>query len=70
MGSLRPMGEVQEVQDDFELLCWDFVSTPSNPGSYMSLVSEGLEFKTASPYTKVNSIIHEILCSKGSCPIS
>ena len=24
------------VQDDFELLCWDFVSTPSNPGSYMT----------------------------------
>ena len=70
MGSLRPMGEVQEVQDDFELLCWDFVSTPSNPGSYMHLVSEGLEFKSASPYAKVNSIIHEILCSKGNCPIS
>ena len=70
MGSLRPMGEVQEVQDDFELLCWDFVSTPSNPGSYMNLVKEGLEFKSANPYIKVNSIIHEILCSKGSCPIS
>ena len=70
MGSLRPMGEVQEVQDDFELLCWDFVSTPSNPGSYMHLVNEGLEFKSANPYTKVNSIIYEILCSKGNCPIS
>ena len=70
MGSLKPMGEVQEVQDDFELLCWDFVSTPSNPGSYMNLVKEGLEFKSANPYIKVNSIIHEILCSKGSCPIS
>ena len=70
MGSLRPMGEVQEVQDDFELLCWDVVSPPSNPGSYMNLVKEGLEFKSANPYIKVNSIIHEILCSKGSCPIS
>ena len=31
MGSLKPMGEgMMEVQDDFELLCWDFVSTPSN----------------------------------------
>ena len=39
MGSLRPMGEVQEVQDDFELLCWDFVSTPSNPDSFMHLVT-------------------------------
>ena len=70
MGSLRPMGEVQEVQDDFELLCWDFVSTPSNPGSYMHLVKEGFEFKSTISYTKVNSIIYEILCSKGTCPIS
>ena len=69
MGSLKPMGEVQEVQDDFQLLCWDFVSTPSNPGSYMHLVKEGLNVDTTNTYTKVNSIITEILCSKGNCPI-
>jgi len=69
MGSLKPVGEVQEVQDDFQLLCWDFVSTPSNPGSYMHLVSEGLNFNSSNAYTKVNSIITEILCSKGNCPI-
>ena len=69
MGSLKPMGEVQEVQDDFQLLCWDFVSTPSNPGSYMHLVKEGLNANSIKAYTKVNSIITEILCSKGNCPI-
>ena len=69
MGSLKPMGEVQEVQDDFQLLCWDFVSTPSNPGSYMHLVKEGLNVDTINIYKKVNSIITEILCSKGNCPI-
>ena len=70
MGSLRPMGEgMMEVQDDFELLCWDFVSTPSNPGSYMHLVREGIERTTVSPYAKANSILTEILCSKGTCPI-
>jgi len=69
MGSLKPMGEVQEVQDDFQLLCWDFVSTPSNPGSYMHLVKEGLNVDTTNTYKKVNSIITEILCSKGNCPI-
>ena len=31
MGSLKQMGEVMEVQDDFELLTWDLVSNPSNP---------------------------------------
>ena len=69
MGSLKPMGEVQEVQDDFQLLCWDFVSTPSNPGSYIHLVKEGLDFSNSDSYSKVNSIITEILCSKGNCPI-
>ena len=69
MGSLKPMGEVQEVQDDFQLLCWDFVSTPSNPGSFMHLVKEGLNVDTINTYKKVNSIITEILCSKGNCPI-
>jgi hypothetical protein len=69
MGSLEDKGGVLEVQDDFELLCWDFVSTPSNPGSYMHLIKEGLDFSSQNKYTKVNSIISEILCSNGQCPI-
>ena len=69
MGSLKPLGEgTMEVQDDFELLCWDFVSTPSNPGSYMNLVKEGIEHKQSS-YMKVNSILTDILCANGTCPI-
>ena len=44
MGSLKPgQNGVQEVQDDFELLCWDFVSTPSTPGAYVHPIKEGLE---------------------------
>ena len=70
MGSLKPLGEgTMEVQDDFELVCFDFVSTPSNPGSWMHLVNEGKEHNIVDKYSKVNSIITEILCSKGSCPI-
>tara|TARA_R110000796_G_scaffold68574_1_gene157066 strand:- start:981 stop:1589 length:609 start_codon:yes stop_codon:yes gene_type:complete len=69
MGSLKPMGEVQEVQDDFELLCWDFVSTPSNPDSFMHLVKEGIEIPKTNKYIKLNSIITEILCANGSCPV-
>jgi hypothetical protein len=68
MGSLKQVGEVLEVQDDFELLCWDFVSTPSNPGSYMHLVKEGKEYQ-ANSYGKVNSILTDILCANGTCPI-
>ena len=68
MGSLEESGGVMEVQDDFELLCWDFVSTPSNPGSYMQTIREGKENNT-NPYTKANSIVTEILCANGNCPI-
>jgi len=68
MGSLEQNGSVMEVQDDFELLCWDFVSTPSNPGSFMSVLQEGKETITYD-YSKVNGIIREILCSKGNCPV-
>jgi hypothetical protein len=72
MGSLKENDGVLEVQDDFELLCFDFVSTPSNPGSYMHLVKESLnesQIKNITKYSKVNSIVTEILCSQGSCPI-
>jgi len=69
MGSLEENGGVMEVQDDFELLCWDFVSTPSNPGSYMHTLNEGKQ-NVVYNYTNVNKVVHEILCSKGSCPIT
>jgi hypothetical protein len=69
MGSLKPLGEgTMEVQDDFELVAWDFVSTPSNPGSYMHLVKEGKEYQEYQ-YTKINSLLTEILCANGTCPI-
>ena len=68
MGSLEQNGNVMEVQDDFELLCWDFVSTPSNPGSFMHTLNEGKD-TVSYDYTKVNNVIREILCSKGSCPV-
>ena len=63
MGSLEDRNGVLEVQNDFELLCWDFVSTPSNPGSYMSVIKEGIEIPHTNPYNKVNNIIREILCA-------
>ena len=72
MGSLQPDSNgVQEVQDDFELLCWDFVSTPSTPGAYVHPISEGLDLSTQpiTKYNTVNEIITEILCNNGQCPI-
>jgi len=71
MGSVKQIGETLEVQDDFELLCWDFVSTPSNPGSWMhqSRLNESLGNGSLKDYSKANEIIRELLCSFGECPI-
>jgi hypothetical protein len=70
MGSLKQMGEVMEVQDDFELLTWDLVSNPSNPDSWMKNGSLNESRSTyLDEYARTNSIITEILCAKGSCPI-
>ena len=77
--SSRGMGSVKdnvnegtvEVQDDFELLCWDFVSTPSTQGAFMSpkgrALQEGVE-KSTYQYNNVNNIIRDIICDNtGVC---
>jgi hypothetical protein len=40
VGSLKKVGEQNEVQDDFELICFDLVSSPSTPGAYLFLNKE------------------------------
>jgi len=40
LGSVRELGNGSvEVQEDFEILCWDMVSNPSTQGSFMHPVS-------------------------------
>ena len=69
MGSVKQLGETVEVQDDFELLCWDLVSVPSTPMAYMQL-AESKKFSSNKDYSKVNSLITEIICNQtGVCPI-
>tara|TARA_Y100000034_G_C6700693_1_gene308987 strand:- start:2 stop:604 length:603 start_codon:yes stop_codon:yes gene_type:complete len=43
VGSTKDEGDHQVVQDDFQLICWDFVSEPSTPGAFM--MKEGKEIK-------------------------
>jgi hypothetical protein len=74
MGSVQALGEgTVEVQDDFELLCWDFVSTPSTQGAFMTPTGLNENFNpnlNPSKYSKVNSIISDIICTQsGVCCI-
>jgi hypothetical protein len=66
--SSRGTGSVQqtnegylEVQDDFELVCWDFVSNPSTHGAFMNPVSLNEGATVTDKYGKVNNIINDIL---------
>jgi hypothetical protein len=75
MGSVKQLGETVEVQDDYELLCWDLVSVPSTPDAYMQPVgklgtmNESKQY-IAKDYSKINSLITEIICSQtGVCPL-
>ena len=74
MGSVQALGEgTVEVQDDFELLCWDFVSTPSTQGAFMTPTGLNENFNpnlNPSKYSKINSIISDIICTQsGVCCI-
>ena len=53
------------VQDDFELVCWDFVSNPSTHGAFMAPggLNESVSKSQTDKYAKVHSTIREILCA-------
>ena len=65
LGSVEPVNEKNgedgtvEVQPDFELIAFDFVSNPSTHGAFMRPVNEGVEKQK--PETKVESIINSIM---------
>ena len=46
MGSTKQMeGNKVEVQEDFELIGWDFVSNPSTHGAFMAPINESKQWK-------------------------
>jgi hypothetical protein len=64
MGSVKNLGEGKvEVQDDFEIVCWDLVSNPSTQGAFMnpSLNESVNNNKVNDRYAKVNALIGDII---------
>ncbi len=66
MGSVETVNEdedSQEVQNDFELIAFDFVSNPSTHGAFMYPMHEGVEPKVVrdTKYGKVEAVINDIL---------
>ena len=64
LGSVKQLSEdgTLEVQSDFELVCWDFVSNPSTHGAFMAPLKESVNDIYINKYDKVNNIINEMLC--------
>lgn len=64
MGSVKEVmreGEnTLEVQPDFELIAFDFVSNPSTHGAFLSPVNESVS-KIDNKFSRIDSIIHNII---------
>jgi len=68
MGSVESVneGEAQEVQPDFELIAFDFVSNPSTHGAFLHPTNESINEskivgRTCGDYCKVESVINDIM---------
>ena len=65
VGSTSRDGDYDIVQDDFQLICWDFVSEPSTPGAFM--MREGRDFtskdlnKHFNKTDRIDRIVNDII---------
>ena len=76
MGTVSPIGEgLVQVGEDLELICWDFVSTPSTFGAYVKPVgglNESVDYqvRTANKYDNISRLVSDIICTQsGVCCI-
>ena len=65
--SSRGMGSVSEsqgntvVEDDFQLICFDFVSEPSTPGAFMMKEAKEFQNKVFTKADRINRLLNEVL---------
>jgi len=65
--SSRGMGSVREdqggtiVEEDFQLICFDFVSEPSTPGAYMMKEAREFQNKVFTKADRINRLMNEVL---------
>ena len=65
--SSRGMGSVTEsngqttVEEDFQLICFDFVSEPSTPGAFMMKEAMGYTNQVFTKADRINRLLNEVL---------
>ena len=68
VGSTKKQGDYFVVQDDFQLICWDYVSEPSTPGAFMLPEGRRIESselqKVFNKSDRIDRILNDILSHK------
>jgi len=68
--SSRGMGSVTEangqttVEEDFQLICFDFVSEPSTPGAFMMKEAKDYNNQVFTKADRINRLLNEALCDE------
>ena len=69
VGSTKKQGDYHVVQDDFQLICWEYVSEPSTPGAFMLPEGKAINSNELrnifNKSDRIDRIINDILVSKG-----
>ena len=58
---MRENGDTLEVQPDFELIAFDFVSNPSTHGAFLSPVNESKGTIANNKFANIDRIITDII---------
>jgi len=68
VGSTKKQGDYHMVQDDFQLICWDYVSEPSTPGAFMipegKRINEGELKRIFNKSDRIDRALNDILTHK------
>lgn len=61
LGSVKERGGLTYVEDDFQLICFDFVSEPSTNGAFMNLSESKKSPNIFTKSDKINRLLNDII---------
>ena len=65
LGTVTEKNGVSEVNDDFQLICFDFVSEPSTPGAFMIKEAKNQESNIFTKNDRIDRILNDIIGETG-----
>jgi len=64
MGSVSESSDKTVVQEDFQLICFDFVSEPSTPNAFMMKEAKDYNNQVFTKADRINRLLNEVLDSE------